>query len=489
MFRKFMLAFNTRPNLKSAKAEACLAFRQSFSCRIIHPTLRFHDSTMASRALRVPLQRSNYVCDSCWSSPRSLRIARVATTRAYTTTTSRNCELSPRRAWQLSEHNCRPTALRRRASVRYSRTSQHYSTDSSAHQHVVAGTTRLPHRRLVSLSGPDAAKFLHGLITNNVDSTRLSPFYAAFLDARGRILWDVFVWVWPELVAKEGQWACYIEVDAGEVEALKKHLKRHKLRSKLAIKDVPADGSEGIRVWAAWGGAHEQVEEWSEIAGLEDPRAPGMFRYITNADRETIARGVQPVDAKYYHIQRYIHGVPEGPEEISRESSLPMEANVDLNGGIDFKKGCYVGQELTIRTKHTGVVRKRVLPIRLHSDVVADGKFDFDMSFEPQPSNGTDIKALDDNEAIKKGRAVGKIVAAIGNVGLATCRIENMTSMRVSAEGGTYKPGMQFGVDIEGQLVKVEPVLHDWFVRRKETLWDREDKKKAKIVADDDELD
>jgi folate-binding protein YgfZ len=353
----------------------------------------------------------------------------------------------------------------------------------------VVGTTPLPHRRLISLSGPDAAKFLHGLITNNVDSTRVSPFYAAFLDARGRVLWDVFVWVWPELVAKEGQWACYIEVDAGEVEALKKHLKRHKLRSKLAIKDVPTDGPEGIRVWAAWGGAHEQVEEWSEIAGLEDPRAPGMFRYITNADRDTIAKDVQPVDAKYYHIQRYMHGVPEGPEEIPRESSLPMEANVDLSGGIDFKKGCYVGQELTIRTKHTGVVRKRVLPVRLHSQEGADERFDLDMSFKPRPSNGTDIKALDDTGAIKKGRAVGKIVAAIGNVGLATCRIENMTSMRVTAEGGTYKQGMQFGVDIDGQIVRVEPVLHDWFVRRKEALWDREEKKKARIVADDDELD
>jgi hypothetical protein len=64
-----------------------------------------------------------------------------------------------------------------------------------------------------------------------------------------------------------------------------------------------------------------------------------------------------------------------------------------------------------------------------------------------------------------------------------------MTSMRVSAEGGTYKPGMQFGVDIDGQIVRVEPVLHDWFIRRKEALWDREEKKKARIVADDDELD
>jgi folate-binding protein YgfZ len=430
------------------------------------------------------------VCDSCLGSSRSLRTTQTVTPRAFTTTIPRNSKLPPRQSWQVPEHIRVSETLGRASGARNSSSSaQPYSTDSSAHQSVVAGTAPLPHRRLISVSGPDAAKFLHGLITNNVDSTRLSPFYAAFLDARGRVLWDVFVWVWPELVAKEGQWACYIEVDSGEAESLKKHLKRHRLRSKLAIKDVPTDGSEGIRVWAAWGGAHEQVEEWSEIAGLEDPRAPGMFRYLANADCDTIAKGLQPVDAKYYHIQRYMHGVPEGPEEIPRENSLPMEANVDLNGGIDFKKGCYVGQELTIRTKHTGVVRKRILPVRLHSSDPADGRFDFNMSFTPQPPNGTDIKALDETGAVKKGRAVGKIVAAIGNVGLATCRIENMTPMRVSAEGGTYKPGMQFGVDVDGQMVKVEPVLHDWFVQRKEALWDREAKKKTRVVVEDDELD
>jgi folate-binding protein YgfZ len=430
------------------------------------------------------------VCDSCLGSSRSLRTTQTVTPRAFTTTIPRNSKLPPRQSWQVPEHIRVSETLGRASGARNSSSSaQPYSTDSSAHRSVVAGTAPLPHRRLISVSGPDAAKFLHGLITNNVDSTRLSPFYAAFLDARGRVLWDVFVWVWPELVAKEGQWACYIEVDSGEAESLKKHLKRHRLRSKLAIKDVPTDGSEGIRVWAAWGGAHEQVEEWSEIAGLEDPRAPGMFRYLANADCDTIAKGLQPVDAKYYHIQRYMHGVPEGPEEIPRENSLPMEANVDLNGGIDFKKGCYVGQELTIRTKHTGVVRKRILPVRLHSSDPADGRFDFNMSFTPQPPNGTDIKALDETGAVKKGRAVGKIVAAIGNVGLATCRIENMTPMRVSAEGGTYKPGMQFGVDVDGQMVKVEPVLHDWFVQRKEALWDREAKKKTRVVVEDDELD
>jgi folate-binding protein YgfZ len=346
------------------------------------------------------------------------------------------------------------------------------------------------------LSGPDTAKFLQGLITNNVDSTRLSPFYSAFLDARGRVLFDVFIWVWPELVAKEGQWACYIEVGAGETDILMKHLKRHKLRSKLEIKSVGTEGPDGIHVWAAWGGAHEQVKDWSSIAGMEDPRAPGMYRYLANADLETIAEGLQSEKSIHYNLQRYMHGVPEGPRDIPREAALPMEVNIDLNGGIDFKKGCYVGQELTIRTKHTGVVRKRILPVLLHRNDASKAGVaeridprDVDLSFEPQDPAGVDIKQLDESGAIRKGRAAGKIIGAFGNVGLATCRLENMTPMKVTTEGGTYKEGMQFGIEVDGQVVRVQPVLYDWFVQRKAALWDREERKKARNIEEQEELD
>ncbi|KAH7083749.1 putative transferase CAF17, mitochondrial [Paraphoma chrysanthemicola] len=445
---------------------------------------------MVPRTVLTPRRQILYVCDSCLNSARPSRRALWATDRAITTASSQSQPLPPQRGVRPAR---RPIVLKAGIPILpQPYTSQRfYSAETSTAQFVASGIAPLPHRRLISLSGDDAPKFLHGLITNNVDSTRLSPFYSAFLDARGRVLWDVFVWVWPELVAKERNWACYIEVDANEVETLKKHLKKHKLRSKIAIKDVPEDGAEGIRVWAAWGGAHEKVQEWSEIAGLEDPRAPGLYRYLANADRDTIAEGVQPVDTKQYHIQRYLHGVPEGQVDIPREASLPMECNIDLNGGIDFKKGCYVGQELTIRTKHTGVVRKRILPIRLHSkdaQVLQDTTeiTKFDPSFSPEPLPNTDIKTLDDSGSMKKGRATGKIVAAIGNVGLALCRLENMTPMRVSAEGGTYKPGAQYGVDVNGEVVKVQPVLHDWFVKRKQALWDREDRKKIMNTREQD---
>lgn len=279
------------------------------------------------------------------------------------------------------------------------------------------------------------------------------------------MLWDVFIWTWPELIASKEHWACYIEVDEEEADALKKHLKRHKLRSKIKIEDVEKDGKDGVRIWAAWGSAAQKINQ-NTIATLSDPRAPDGYlsRYLAPASEETIAPEVETVDVQEYHLQRYRYGIPEGQHEIPRETALPMECNIDLSRGIDFKKGCYVGQELTIRTKHTGVVRKRILPVLLDDSKTSNAL----------PEQGADIKQLDENGNIKKGRAAGKFISGFGHVGLASCRLENMTCMKISAEGGTWKPGLEFGVENgNGDVVKVKPVLHDWFVLRERQLWDK----------------
>ncbi|KAF2260339.1 Aminomethyltransferase folate-binding domain-containing protein, partial [Lojkania enalia] len=330
------------------------------------------------------------------------------------------------------------------------------------------GLTPLPSRRLICLSGADAAKFLQGLISNNVDPNRKSPFYAAFLDARGRVLWDVFIWTYPELIREE--WVCYIEVDGAEVEALLKHLKKHKLRSKLQIKLVDEDE---MGVYAAWGIGAEELQSSLLIASLEDPRATGFgFRclYKGSLSKENAMPPIPALDAEQYTLRRYLFGIPEGPSEIPRESALPMETNIDLSSGIDFQKGCYVGQELTIRTKHTGVVRKRVLPVQLYRNgdpvPAEDTAPTFDPSWNDTIESGTDIKQLDEEGGIRKGRAAGKFLGGIGNVGLAVCRLEMMTSMRVSAEGGSWRPGAEFGIqgteNADGEPVRVKAFVPPW---------------------------
>ncbi|KAF2688323.1 Aminomethyltransferase folate-binding domain-containing protein, partial [Lentithecium fluviatile CBS 122367] len=353
-----------------------------------------------------------------------------------------------------------------------------YATEIPSSEVASSAFAPLLHRRLISLSGPDASKFLQGLVTNNVDPERQIPFYAAFLDARGRVLWDVFIWVCPELVAKEGSWTCYIEVDGGEAEALVRHLRRHKLRSKVTI--TPIEETD-MSVWAAWGVQPDRLHSEQLIALLPDPRgfSSGDFgtRCLIKGNSMPPDAPVPIVDTRQYHARRYLAGIPEGPLEIPRESALPMESNIDLSQGIDFRKGCYLGQELTIRTKHTGVVRKRILPIQLYnSNQSPDAASALDTNWPSDriPEDGADIKQLDENGCIKKGRAAGKFISAIGNVGLALCRLEMMTSMRVSAEGGSWTPGAEFGIQRgDGEVVRVKAVVTQGFRERERDVWDK----------------
>ena len=402
---------------------------------------------MASVSRYAPRWGGNHVCCICRNTLRPLQRAPFKTARTFGTASLLNCDRITRNA--LLQCRRQPS----------------YSTTTFAPRPSSSGIAPLPHRRLIALSGPDAAKFLQGLITNNVDPTHQTSFYSAFLDARGRVLLDVFVWVWPELYAEKGHWGCYVEVDEAEVETLKKHLKKHKLRSKITIEEVNDKGETGVKVWAAWGSMSESWSHNVVVAKMKDPRAPDMHRYLARADFEHKGEGTETSGAEAYHLQRYRCGIPEGPHEIPRESALPMECNIDLNRGIDFQKGCYVGQELTIRTKHTGIVRKRILPVSLHTLTST--------SSSPHLEHGAEIKVLDEMGSIKKGRAAGKFIAGVGNVGLALCRLENMTSMKVSAEGGSWKSGMEFGIESNGEIIKVKPLLYDWFVLRERDLWDK----------------
>ncbi|OCK82607.1 Aminomethyltransferase folate-binding domain-containing protein [Lepidopterella palustris CBS 459.81] len=372
---------------------------------------------------------------------------------------------------------------------------------------------KLTHRRLISLSGQDAPKFLQGLTTNNVDPKTTTAWYSAFLDARGRMMWDTFIY--PHTAPNSADWSCYIEVDATEAENLLKHLKRHKLRSKIQIGFVD-EGEMGV--WAAWtdqafadantsltGVPRELPEGDFTVCSMVayDFRAPGFgWRLLLRGAQ--VPGGLSEflhlnplttvVELRSYHLRRYIYGVPEGPIEMPPASALPMESNVDVMHGIDFRKGCYVGQELTIRTKHTGVVRKRILPVQLYQgseQLPADlemGNYNSEWSLSTTATHsdnnyipsGMDIKQLDEDGTVKRGRAAGKFLVGIGNVGLALCRLEMMTDMKVSAEGGGGRPGMQFGIKYsaadgesasqDGQEVRVKAIVPPWLRKREMEL-------------------
>ncbi|KAJ9660848.1 ccr4 associated factor [Coniosporium apollinis] len=394
-----------------------------------------------------------------------------------------------------------------------------------------SGVTALPHRRLISLSGRDAAKFLQGLTTNNVSPFATTGWYTAFLNAQGRVLYDCFVypassvrgyreWLSGEGGGKGGDgldWGCFIEVDGSVLEEVTKHLKRHKLRSKVNIRLV-GDGEWGV--WAAWDDAapsassHSEAGAAGERRGIDrssgdsightslsdtstslihipDSRTPKFGHRIVSTQPPTSSSLTLPPPLEHlkqtptssYHLRRLLHGIPEGPSEIPPSSALPLEHNMDLMSGIDFRKGCYVGQELTIRTKHTGVVRKRVLPVQLYgADSAEPQRLEYDPEWAgPSPPKDADIKGFDALSGGRKGRAAGKFITAMSNVGLAMCRLEMMTDIRLTAESagaGAHVPGTEFGIKWvvddpqEGQeggreeVVKIKAFVPDWHKER-----------------------
>lgn len=332
----------------------------------------------------------------------------------------------------------------------------------------------LSSRQLLSVSGPDAAKFLQGIVTANVvgpdgHATRPDPCYAGLLNATGRVMHDIFIY--PSGYGfrgdKEGT-SFLVEADADKMDLLARLVRRYKLRAKVDLRRIqPGE----MTVWQAWGDklTTDAATDESTIV-FRDPRAPGMgHRIVRLGDAPPPAVEADPAPEDAYTIRRYLRGVPEGQAEILREAALPQESNMDLMGGIDFRKGCYVGQELTIRTRHRGVVRKRILPCVVYGadDPSPPQELVYDPTAAPAtvpPPAETSIGRFQ-----KRGRSAGKWLRGVGNIGLGLCRLEIMTGVSLPGETGpsTFDPShefvLQWGEEGEDkQAVKVKAFLPDW---------------------------
>jgi folate-binding protein YgfZ len=277
------------------------------------------------------------------------------------------------------------------------------------------------------------------------------------------VLWDALIYPYGG-----GERSYLIEVDKDEIEDFMRHLKRHKLRSKVTIRDA----REEWRIWNVWQDGsfsswqcRGSDEKKKRFIVASDPRHKALGSRILSRREDDVpspislnGESLQEAPLSAYIIRRYLHGIAEGQEEILRGSGLPMESNMDYLNGIDFRKGCYVGQELTIRTQHTGVIRKRILPVQLYNSSSSPPSLSYSPEETFHVKLGMDIKA----EGGK--RPAGRLLAGVGNVGLALCRLENMTNLRVSAEGGTWKEGTEFAAaaDENGDKVKVRAFVPEW---------------------------
>ena len=185
-------------------------------------------------------------------------------------------------------------------------------------------------RIVLRVSGDDRAKFLHGLVTRDVPETGLG--YAALLSPQGKYLADFLTFADAD--------ALYLDVAAGMAEGLARRLMMYRLRSKVEI------GDAGMAVSRGTGEA--------PAGAMTDPR-PGMgWRHYGGA----------PGDTTDWDAARVDNLVPETGIELIPDESYILEMGFERLGGVDFRKGCYVGQEVTARMKHKTELRKGLARVR-----------------------------------------------------------------------------------------------------------------------------
>lgn len=215
----------------------------------------------------------------------------------------------------------------------------------------------LPARGVVALSGPDARPFLQGLVSNDVNRVGEgeAAVWAALLTPQGKWLADFFLLVEGERIL--------INCERAQASWLASHLSRYRLRAKVAIEDE----SDRWRVFAAWG--QGAPAEPHRIVAARDPRLPEAgWRCLAPPGALR-----SDATAEDYDRHRLALGLPDGSKDLEAGKTVLLEAGFDELNGISWTKGCWMGQELTARTKYRGLVKKRLVPVRVEGPLPAPG--------------------------------------------------------------------------------------------------------------------
>lgn len=259
-------------------------------------------------------------------------------------------------------------------------------------------------RGILRVTGPDARSFLQGIVSNDVH--KASPTraqWAAFLTPQGKYLHDFF------LVEQAG--ALLLELDKERRPDLARRMRPYKLRAKVEIEELGEDWVVAL----LWGEGTAARLDLPMEAGAATAFAGGVA-YLDPRLPEAGARALLPADQAWqslreagfeegdrasYESLRIGLGLPDGARDMEVEKALLLENGFDELGGVDWTKGCYLGQELTARTKYRGLVKKRLLPVRFEGAA---------------PQSGSTVT--------QDGRTVGEIRSVAGQQALALLRLE-----------------------------------------------------------------
>lgn len=276
-------------------------------------------------------------------------------------------------------------------------------------------------RACLTLLGEDARGFLQGMVSNDIDKVSASrALYAGLFTAQGRFIHDLFI---ARLPAGD---ALVLDGEAARLDDLKRRLTLYKLRAKVTI----ADARDSLAVAVLWG---EEVitalalpaeagaaRTWGGGVVFVDPRLRALgCRAILPRETSAITleeAGFVAAPLTKHQRLRASLGVPEGSRDMPVEKALPLESGFEELNGIDFKKGCYIGQELTARMKHRALVKKRLLPVEIEG---------------PLPEPGTPVM-LGEEEAGEMRS--GQMDSGKRGIGLALLKLEAIEAAEASRQ-------------------------------------------------------
>jgi folate-binding protein YgfZ len=288
--------------------------------------------------------------------------------------------------------------------------------------------TELSARGVIEITGDDRVEFLQGLVSNDV--TKATPgraIYAALLTAQGRYLFDFFIIALGD--------ALYLDTEASRLPDLQRRLSIYKLRAKAAL----SNASERFAVAVGWGDGAAQAlglddtgaaKEFAGGAAYIDPRLAALgVRFLLPREKSDAPAqaGFAASDAASYDRHRLALGVPDGTRDLTPEKALPMESGFDEMNGIDWQKGCYMGQELTARMKYRALVKKRLMPVAIEGADVAPG-----------------------TEITRDGSEAGEMLSARDGRGLALLRLEAIEAAKNN------------GADLKAGAALIRPQKPGW---------------------------
>jgi folate-binding protein YgfZ len=249
--------------------------------------------------------------------------------------------------------------------------------------------TSLPERGILAIGGDDRVAFLQGLVSNDVQAAAPGrAVWAALLTPQGKWLADFFIFAEAD--------ALLLDCERAQIPDLVQRLTRYRLRTKVTLRPEPA-----LQVHVAWPNP-------PDVAGIvaPDPRLPGFaWRVISDKPLEATAT---PED---WDLYRLAAGLPDGSRDIEADRSVLLEAGFDELDGVSWSKGCYMGQELTARTRYRGLVKRRLVPVQI------EGKL---------PPPGSPV--------LRDGREVGTMRSGRDRLGLASLRLDALEGSLLCGE-------------------------------------------------------